>query len=97
MQKVRHQIIGDHGVMYNYTTAKLVRGGIRIPESGLFQTMLNRKHPIDLQDDIFLSTDIESVATWKDIQKYLILTAIDTVVLEPNISQWVLFWRMKLP
>jgi len=23
MQKVRHQAISDHGVMYNYTTAKL--------------------------------------------------------------------------
>jgi hypothetical protein len=79
MQKVRHQIVSDHGVMYNYTTAKLVRGGIRIPEGGLLQSMLNRELPIRYDEDILWSTDIDSDGLWKDIQKCLILTAINGV------------------
>jgi hypothetical protein len=79
MQKVRHQIIGDHGMMYNYTTAKLVRGGIRIPEGGLLQSMLNRELPIRCNEDILWSSDIESSDFWNDIQKCLIFTAINGV------------------
>jgi hypothetical protein len=65
--------------MYNYTTAKLVRGGIRIPEGGLLQSMLNRELPIRYDEDILWSTDIDSDGLWKDIQKCLILTAINGV------------------
>lgn len=41
LQRVRHQIVGGHGSVYNYTTAKLVRQGDRIPEGGLHQDMMN--------------------------------------------------------
>ena len=38
LQKVRHQIVGDHGIVHNYMTAKLVRGGpSRIPPLGYFK------------------------------------------------------------
>lgn len=47
LQKVRHQIVGDHGEMLNYTTAKLVRGGMdRIPPGGLTQDMLRNERPM---------------------------------------------------
>lgn len=55
LQKSRHQIIGDHGTMYNYTTAKLVRAGeSRIPIGGLRQDMI--RHDFNFCDeDILLS------------------------------------------
>jgi len=40
LQKPRHQVIGDTGIMYNYTTAKMVLG-FQMPQGGLRQSMLH--------------------------------------------------------
>lgn len=78
MQQARHQVLGDHGIMYNYTTAKVVCGGIRMPEGGLHQSMLNRQFILKA-DDIIRSPDLKTDNIWKEIQRYLIFSAIKRV------------------
>lgn len=79
LQKARHQIIGDYGKMYNYTTGKLVRAGeSRIPRGGIRQDMIH--HDIDFQsDDILLSADFKYDKTWEDIQRFIIVSAIKRI------------------
>jgi hypothetical protein len=54
LQRSRHQVLGDHGKMYNYTTAKLVQAGeSRIPLGGLRQDMIHNEMDFHA-DDIFI-------------------------------------------
>lgn len=78
MQKAHHQLISDHSKMYNYTTAKVVCGGSRVPAGGLRQSMLNRQFILK-PEDILRSNDLKNDSIWSDIQRYLIFNAIKRI------------------
>lgn len=77
LQKPRHQVIADHGVMYNYTTAKMVRG-FQMPQGGLRQSML---HPdvVLKPDDLLKSKDIRHDSVWEQTSTFVIAEAIKRV------------------
>lgn len=77
LQKPRHQVIADHGVMYNYTTAKMVRG-FQMPQGGLRQSML---HPDVVLEpgDLLRSKDIRHDSVWEQTSTFVIAEAIKRV------------------
>lgn len=74
MQSVRHQIVGDHGKMYDYTTAKLMRQSFRIPEGGLYQSMLKPEVPLTYRD--IFGFDNDCCCLWEDVQRCLIINGL---------------------
>ena len=78
MQKAHHQLISDRSKMYNYTTAKVVCGGSRVPAGGLRQSMLNQQFILK-PEHILRSNDLKNDSIWSDIQRYLIFNAIKRI------------------
>jgi hypothetical protein len=79
LQRSRHQVLGDHGKMYNYTTAKLVQAGeSRIPLGGLRQDMIHNEMDFHA-DDILSSVDFKHDGIWETIQRFIIVRAIKHV------------------